>query len=203
MSKNQFFEYLKRSQGFKSKELEQAFEAVDRKDFVPESFQNAAYGDFPLPIGFGGTISQPSTVLFMLNLLDPKPGEKVLDIGSGSGWTTALLAAAVGKKGKVFGVELVPELVEFGQNNLNKYEFLNAEIRQANEDEPGLMVEKPFDKILVSAAAGDLPKNLIDQLRIGGRMVIPIRNSVWRIDKVSDNKIMQQEYPGFAFVPLR
>ncbi len=202
MSKQDFFNYLEQSQGFKSKELEAAFENIDRRDFVPESYHNAAYGDFPLPIGFGGTISQPSTVLFMLNLLDPRPGERILDVGSGSGWTAILLGFAVGENGLVFGVEIIPELVGFANNNLAKYKLPWVKNVVAGK-ELGLPSEAPFDKILVSAAALKLPPELLEQLKIGGRLVIPIQSSVWKIDKVSETETKQKEYPGFAFVPLR
>ena len=147
-----------------SSELKDAFVAINRKDFVPEDYAEEAYEDYPLPLGSTGqTISQPTTVAFMLELLDPRKGEKVLDVGSGSGWTTALLVRLVGESGEVIGVEIIPELVELGNNNLKKYNFKNAEILRA-EKNIGLPKKAPFDKILVSAAAEDLPKKLMEQL---------------------------------------
>ncbi len=178
-----------------------AFMAIDRKGFVPEELASEAYGNYPLPIGFGQTISQPFTVAFMLDLLEPKPGEKILDVGSGSGWTTALLAQSVGEKGTVCGMEIIPELVLFGQTNLAKYKFPNASIRKAGP-RFGLPNEAPFDKILVSASGQSYPKELIEQLKIGGTLVIPIKGSVWKIKKVSPEKIETEKYEGFAFVPL-
>lgn len=171
---------------------------IDRKDFILEQDKKFAYQDRPLSIGYQATISQPSTVYFMLDLLDIKKNNKVLDIGSGSGWTTALLA----KKAKqVYGTEIIPELVEFGRNNLKKYNFKNAKIVLAKE--LGMPEKAPFDRILVSASAQELPKKLIKQLKIGGILVIPIKNSVWKIDKISKNKIRKKEFPGFVFVPLK
>ena len=201
MTKDELINFLKQSQGFKSRKLERAFNEVDRADFVLQVHRDRAYEDYPLPIGNGATISQPTTVLFMLNLLDPKQGEKILDVGAGSGWTTALLARAVGKRGAVWGTELVLELVEFGSANLKKYDFPNAKIGRAVE--LGLPVHAPYDKILVSAASKKFPKELIGQLKPGGRIVAPIQHSVWVIDKISENKIDTNEYPGFVFVPLR
>lgn len=185
-----------------NKALAGAFKAIDRADFVqPETYQEA-YGDYPLPIGGGGTISQPSTVAFMLELLAPAAGDAILDVGSGSGWTTALLAHVVGAKGKVWGVEIVPELVQFGQENLAKYDLPQAQIVAAREGLLGLPKHGPFDKILVSAAAQDEPAELINQLKPGGCLVVPISNSIWKIEKRADGMIDRKEFGGFVFVPL-
>ncbi|MBP6914401.1 protein-L-isoaspartate O-methyltransferase [Candidatus Parcubacteria bacterium] len=170
---------------------------VDRKDFVLKEYESEAYEDYPLPIGFGQTISQPSTVYFMLKLLNPQKGEKILDLGSGSGWTTALLREAVGKTGKVFGVEKIPELVELGRKNISKYNFNNVQILQA-EKLLGLPQEAPFDKILVSASAKEIPQELVSQLKDKGIMVIPVENDILRIEK--GGRI--EKYEGFVFVPL-
>lgn len=176
-----------------------AFRKVNRADFVPDSLLERADQNVPLPIGYGQTISQPSTVSFMLELLDPKPGQRVLDIGSGSGWTTALLSAIVGESGSVTGLEIVPELVAFGRTNIGKYRFRNAEILLAGKEIgiPG----RQFDRILVSAAAETLPRELPDQLAEGGRLVIPIGNSVFLFEKTPDG-LKSTESRGFLFVPL-
>ena len=182
---------------------------MDRADFVPPEYRDDAYGDFPLPIGFGATISQPTVVAFMLELLQPRKGDKVLDVGTGSGWTTALLAHIVGPSGSIAGIEIIPELVALGMANLRKYNLPQAKIVQAKEHvlglpaQAGLPEKAPFDKILVSAAADSLPQELIDQLANGGRMAIPIRDSVWRVEKKAEGSLNKEEFFGFAFVPLR
>jgi protein-L-isoaspartate(D-aspartate) O-methyltransferase len=106
--------------------INQAFKSVQRVDFVPDNLKDQASIDAPLPIGFGQTISQPTTVRLMMEWLGVQPGEKVLDIGAGSGWTTALLSSMVGRKGKVFAIERIPELVQFGRDNCNRAGLRNV-----------------------------------------------------------------------------
>lgn len=192
---------LKTKGALKSRPIIQAFESIDRADFIRKDFEKETYGDYPLSIGFNATISQPSTVAFMLELLSAKSGDKILDIGSGSGWTTALLAKITGDRGFVYGTDIIPELVVLGKNNLAKYKLKNAEIYLTGK-ELGLSKYAPYDKILVSAAASDLPNKLLDQLKTGGRLVIPINNSIWQIDKRSRTDYKKQEFFGFVFVPL-
>lgn len=183
-----------------NQEIYQAFEAVDRKDFVNEYYLDLAHEDMPLPIGFGQTISQPYTVAFMLNLLEPRKGQTVLDIGSGSGWTTSLLAHVVGSRGSVIGLEIVPELVKIGQKNLSKYHFDWAHILQAN-GKLGLPGHT-FDRILISAGASRLPEEILKQLKPEGIMVIPIDNDIVFIHKQKDGSLVEDGFNGFAFVPL-
>lgn len=181
--------------------IDEAFEAVDRANFVPQKLREAVDIDAPLPIGYGQTNSQPYTVRLMLQWLDPRFGEKILDVGSGSGWTTALLAHLVGPKGKVYAVERVPELVEFGQENCQRAKVKNARFFTAG-NEFGLSEEAPFDRILVSASADKLPPELVDQLKIGGKMVIPVQNDILEITKKSAVDLNIKKHEGFAFVPL-
>jgi protein-L-isoaspartate(D-aspartate) O-methyltransferase len=136
----------------------------------------------------------------MLEMLSPREGQKILDIGSGSGWTTALLSFIVGDRGSVLGVERVEELVEFGSVNLNKYGFNNAKIIQAGS-KLGIPDEK-FDRILVSAAADKFATELIEQLRSNAKLVIPIRNSIYEITKKESGEVESIEHYGFTFVPL-
>ncbi len=182
-------------------EIIDAFHRVDRKYFIPDAFSDHMYSDRPLPIGESQTISQPSTVAFMLELLQPQKGDKILDIGSGSGWTTALLCSIVGEEGSVLGLERVDLLVKEGRKNLSKFAFgQQCHIEKAGST-LGIPGEK-FDKILVSASAEEIPVSLFDQLDTGGILVIPVRNSIFRFEKISESEVRKEEYPGFVFVPL-
>ena len=185
----------------KSRHIIEAFEKVDRADFVPDMFKESAYVDIPLGIGEAQTISQPTTVAYMLELLSPQKGDNILDIGSGSGWTTAMLCHIVGEEGSVLGLERIDSLVEIGKLNLAKYcHDERCKIEKAGE-KLGVPGEK-FDKILVSAAADELPEDLIDQLNIGGKLVIPVQYSIDVITKVSEDNIQRESIYGFRFVPL-
>jgi protein-L-isoaspartate(D-aspartate) O-methyltransferase len=179
----------------------QAFKKIKRKDFVLESEVNLSNIDTALPIGFGQTISQPSTVDLMLNWLDISPGDAVLDIGSGSGYTTALLSTIVGPKGRVFAVEKIPELKQFGENNCKKCNLKNVSFFLAQK-QLGLTKCAPYDCILVSASAQEFPDNLINQLKIGGKMVIPVKNDIYEVTRLSGEKTERIKHPGFVFVPL-
>lgn len=180
-----------------------ALSALPRRDFLPADVRDQANLDQPLPIGFGATCSQPWTVQFMLELLHVEPGNKVLDIGSGSGWTTALLAHLTGQGGAVVGVELVPELVAMGRANLPKGLQRWAHIEQADPHLLGVPRGEPFDRILVSADAGEIPVELEEQLSLHGRMVVPAAGVMWVVDRDYEG-LHREPVTGyrFAFVPL-
>ena len=152
MTNEELIQGLKNDGVLKTKAIEEAFRAVDRARFAGEDSRPVAYMDTALPIGEGQTISQPTVVALCLEWLSVRPGDRVLDVGSGSGWTTALLAHLVGLVGSVIGVERIPELVAFGSKNLGAYAFLQAHIEQAGP-ELGKPEAAPFDRILVSASA--------------------------------------------------
>lgn len=181
--------------------ISKAFAKVKRVGFVLPDHTGVADLDIALPIGFGQTISQPTTVKYMLEWLEPEPGNKILDVGSGSGWTTALLANIVGKNGKVYGVELIPELVEFGRDNCQRLSIKNARFYEAGA-EYGLPRYAPYDRILVSASAEQVPEGLVGQLKAGGKLVIPVRNDILEIEKLADGQLQTDTHPGFVFVPL-
>ena len=181
--------------------LEEAFAKVGRKHFVPQELVDSVGLDVPLPIGFGQTISQPTTVKMMLGWLEPQPGDKILDVGSGSGWTTALLAHLVGPKGKVFAVERIPELLHFGKQNVAKLNYQNIKFFKAGK-KFGLPTQAPYDRILVSASAKKLPEELIDQLKPEGKLVIPVGYDILEIEKLPDGRADIITHPGFVFVPL-
>lgn len=202
-SQTQLTEYLITAGVLTKPSIIKAFRSIDRADFIGSDLnKRAAYLDQALAIGSGQTISQPTTVAFMFERLSPQKGEKILDVGSGSGWTTALLARIVGPTGRVFGLERIPELVKFGQYNLEPYNFSWASIEQAGSI-LGKPDQAPFDRILTSASAEALPAELVKQLKVGGRLIIPIEHSICQIDKLSATKTAEQEFPGFVFVPLR
>jgi len=185
-----------------SSQLKIAFDKIDRKDFVDTDYKEEAYEDYPLPIGFGQTISQPTTVLFMLRLLDPKPDNNVLDVGSGSGYSTALIATLV-PQGNVLGLEIIPELVEIGRKNIARYNFTNAKIELADSRPESFINFQNFDRILVNAAAKEIPEHLIEILRPEGIMVIPVERSLFKVYKNKNNEIEVMEYPGFSFVDMK
>ena len=189
-----------------------AFNIIKRADFMPEGKEDLAELNEALPIGFGQTISQPLTVAFMLELLQPEPGDKILDVGSGSGWTTALMAEIVGEKGKIIAIERILELKEFGESNVAKYNFVKKGIAEfihadGSKGYPNFATSsefaRGFDKILASAAVqGKIPPAWKDQLKIGGRLVTPVDSSIWLFIKKSATEFEEHEYPGSAFVPL-
>src|SRR3989338_3715869 len=143
-------ENLKLSGVLKTPAIIAAFLRADRKRFVPPEFQKDAYRDAPLPIGKGQTISQPATVAFMFELLQAKPGDRVLDIGFGSGWTAALLSEIVGPGGKVFALEVVPEVYEFGKRNLERAGYKNV-TTLLRSGSIGLPEHAPFERIIAGA----------------------------------------------------
>lgn len=190
----------------KTPRIIQAFRAVKRADFLPEDSKALAEVNSALPIGQGQTISQPLVVAFMLELLEPREGEKILDIGAGSGWTTALLAHIVGQKGRVVGLEVLEDLAEFGKKNVEKYGFLKsgaAKLLCVNGSH-GYPSEAPYDKILVSASLKEksLPLAWREQLKTGGKIVVPIQNSIWEFTKKGPDDFEEKEYSGFIFVPF-
>lgn len=179
-----------------------AFAAHPRTGFLRPAERTRADHDGPLPIGCGQTSSQPYTVDAMLRLLDVRPGMRVLDVGAGSGWTTALLAHLVGPAGKVRGVELEPKLVRFGRANLAATNQPWASIVPPEPGIFGLPDAAPFDRILVSAEADELPQALVEQLADGGLMVIPVAGVMLRVIRRAD-EIERSRHGYYSFVPLR
>ncbi len=198
----ELIEFLIKEKKLKTSEIIEAFSKIKREDFIPDGFKHLSNLDQPLPIGHNQTISQPQVVAFMLEKLQPKPGEKILDIGAGSGWTSALLAEIVSQKkgGQVIAVELIPEIADFGQNNLKKYSFIKKGIVKFINDSAfkGYSKYAPYDKILVSASAPEIFPEWQEQIKENGIIVASVKNSIFVIDK---NK--EQEYYGFSFVPLK
>ena len=177
--------------------------AVNRADFVPADLRDRVGEDRPLPIGRGQTNSQPRTVTNMLRLLDVGPGHHVLDVGAGSGWTTALLGHLVGPDGTVLGVELEPELAQWGTDDLAANAMPGTRLAPADPGVLGGPEAAPYDRILVSAAARKLPDALVAQLKPGGVMVIPVRGTMLRVTADSQGGADVTRHGSYRFVPLR
>jgi protein-L-isoaspartate(D-aspartate) O-methyltransferase len=180
----------------------EAFAACPREGFLLPGDRKLASYDGPVPIGHGQTNSQPRTVEAMLRLLDVHEGQRVLDVGSGSGWTTALLAHLTGPHGRVIGIELEPELVEFGSHNLEALHLPWADIHEAQPGVLGLPGAAPYHRILVSAEPRELPDELVDQLHSGGVMVIPVAGTMLRVAR-SMRGVQVTRHGSYRFVPLR
>ena len=206
MSKiNPFVENFVKSGVLKTPPIIDAFKKIDRANFVPKELKDNAYINEPLPIGEGQTISQPYTVAFMIELLQPNKGDKIFEIGFGSGWQTAILAHIVSEKGgKVYAVERVPELFRFGRYNIAKYNFIKKGIVKTIGGDAifGLKRHAPFDKIIAAASGEKIPTVWLEELKIGGRLVAPIKESIWLYIKTAKDKFSKKEFPGFVFVSL-
>ena len=174
-----------------------AFHLSDREKFIPKKYKESSYFDIPIPIGYGQTISQPYTIAFMLTLLNVKNNQKILEVGSGSGYVLDLLSK-LSPHGNIFGIERIIALVKKSEKTLAE----NKNIKIIYGDgSKGLGTEAPFDRILVSATSKNIPQQLVNQLKIKGILVAPVNETLVYVKKDSGmNKV--KEYPGFIFVPL-
>jgi len=225
---------LKKDGYLKTPVIIDAFKNVDRKDFVPNEIKDKAYINEALSIGFEQTISQPLVVAFMLELLDLKIGERVLEIGTGSGWKTALMAYILThmkreleqKTGydsedkthkeiiiknelasisySVISIERIEGLQNLAKDNLAKYEFEKHGVVRLvlGDGSLGCREFEPYDKIIAAASADEVPSAWLEQLKIGGKIIAPIKNSIVVIEKKSKDVYDKKEFFGFSFVPL-
>ena len=185
-----------------SEQVLHAMMSVPRHLFVRKSDIAHAYDDYPLPIGYGQTISAPHIVAIMCTLLDVEKGMNILEIGGGSGYHAAVLAELTGPDGMVYSIERIPELAEFARDNLRNAGYPNAAV-MTGDGTLGLPEYAPYDRILVACAAPAIPPPLIDQLKRGGKMVIPIGDYMQELYIVHKNDVISKEKSGgVIFVPL-
>ena len=191
-----------RRQGIADARVLAAMRTVPRHAFVPADQQAAAYDDRPLPIGFGQTISQPYVVAFMTEALALSPSDVVLEIGTGCGYQTAVLAELAGD---VYTIELVPELAERARRTLEALGYRNVHVR-ASDGYRGWPEHAPFPKIIVTAAPEEVPPALVDQLAVGGTMVVPVGprdgDQELRILKKTDRGVVTERSLPVRFVPM-
>src|SRR5512137_383040 len=158
----------------------------------------------PLPIGEGQTISQPSTVVAMTEALDVSAGQKVLEVGTGSGWQAAMLAKIVGPSGSVRTIERFSSLAESAKRNLENAGIKNVKVT-VGDGSLGAKEGAPYDRIIITAACPDIPQPLLEQLKVGGKMVLPIGDlytqKMFLIEKVREGSVTRKSLGGFRFVP--
>ncbi len=178
-----------------------AMRTVPRHLFVPDNLQDSAYDDSPLPIGHGQTISQPYIVAFMTECLRLKGGERVLEVGTGSGYQAAVLAEIADS---VYSIEIVEALAAEARERLKRLGYKNVNVRQG-DGYRGWPDKAPFDAIIVTAAPDHVPQPLIDQLKVGGRMIIPV-GSIYQelllITKEDERRVKEEAVLPVRFVPM-
>ncbi|HHS98349.1 MAG TPA: protein-L-isoaspartate(D-aspartate) O-methyltransferase [Chloroflexi bacterium] len=192
-----------RARGITDERVLEAMRTVPRHLFVPEEEREYAYGDYPLPIGFGQTISQPYIVALMTELLELKPGDKVLEVGTGSGYQAAVLASIPDVE--VYSIEIIPELAQSAKERLERLGY-KVHCKQG-DGYYGWPEHAPYDAIIVTAAPDHVPPPLLDQLAEGGRMVIPVGppggyQTLWKFVKEEGGELKAYNMGGVAFVPL-
>ena len=202
MTNKELIDKLVESKTLKTKRIISAFRKVDRINFCDENYKKYAYQDTPLPIPGEQTISQPTTVAMMTEAIQPKKVDKILEIGAGSGYQAAILAEIV-NPGKVYTIERINELFNFAKNNLASYK--NVEVVHG-DGSIGLKEKAPFDCIIVTACAPNIPDNLKQQLKIGGKLIIPVgqQGAVQKMMLVTRTKsgFKTEDLGHFVFVPL-
>jgi protein-L-isoaspartate(D-aspartate) O-methyltransferase len=192
---------LLRTYGVSEKVLE-AMMQVKRHLFVPYHLRDQAYGDYPLPIGEGQTISAPHMVAMMCDYLELRREEKVLEIGAGSGYHAAVIAEIIGEEGQVYAMERIKWLVEFSMGNLKRADYKHVTV-MLGDGTLGLPEHAPYDKISVTCAAPDVPPPLLEQLKVGGKMVIPIGRYMQELYLVEKrNGVERERKCDVVFVPL-
>lgn len=204
--KKEVISHLEATGKLKSPEIKRAMLTVKRELFVLPEYRKDAWLDTPLPIVGTSTISAPHMYAIMLEAVKLKPGEKVLEVGSGSGYGAALMKEIVGENGKVITVEIDREVAEFAKNNLKKAGYKDVKV-VCGDGSKGYKKEAPYDAIIVTAAAPEIPKALIEQLKIGGRLISPVGGISGGQDliliKKTEEGIKKENLGPVIFLPLR
>jgi protein-L-isoaspartate(D-aspartate) O-methyltransferase len=200
---NDLIIHLKNSKFLTDDRVESALRNIPRHEFVPKSELDYAYDNEPLPIMKNQTISQPGVVVRMTEWLDVKDGQKILEIGTGSGWQSAILSYLVGK-GDVYSVERHPELVKFAQENLKKLNIDNVHVI-LGDGSLGYSEASSYDRIIITAACSEIPLPLLDQLKENGLIIAPVGDSsqsLVLLQKTSKGIVEIKNHSKYAFVPL-
>jgi len=194
---------LKKEGYIKTGKIEQAFFEIPREKFIPENLYYSAYADNPLEIGYGQTISAPHMVAIMCEELNLKVGQKILEIGSGSGYHAAIVSKIIGKEGQVYSIERISSLANCAKKNLMKSEINNVDII-IGDGSKGFKEKAPYDRIYVTCAAPKIPSILIEQLKDPGKMIVPVGNVICSLNSLEkhDGKIIVNNLGGCAFVPM-
>lgn len=204
-SKEDLAAYWEQSGIITDKRILKAFNEIKREDFIPEEYKLHAYGDYPVPIPGGATISQPTTVLMMTQALEIKPGQKILEVGTGSGYQVAILSKLVGNKGRIISTEVVKEIEDYAKKNLKKAGIKNVAVI-FTDGSVGYAKEAPYDRIIATAACPAIPEPLVKQLKEGGILLAPV-GSKYSQEMIkarkTKGKLVTESLGDFVFVPLQ
>jgi len=214
MTKDEFVEKRKavverlEAMGYvKTEAIKRAMLKVKREDFVAAEHRDSAYVDTPLPIPGGVTISAPHMHAIFMSTLKLQPGDKVLEVGAGSGILLAYMKEVVGPSGKVYGIEIIPETYEFAKRNLRRAGYARKVKLVLGDGSKGLPAYAPYDKIVCSASSPNIPKPWLKQLKPGGIIVTPVgepygHQELVYVEKTKKGKIIRKNLGGVIFVPL-
>ena len=192
-----------RRRGISEQHILDAFLAVPREEFISDEYEHLAYGDHPLPIEAGQTISQPYIVGLTIQAAGIKPGDKVLEVGAGSGYAAAVISRIAGE---VIGIERQHDLVEVARERLKRLGYDNVDIVEGDGTR-GCPEHAPFDAIVAAASGSHVPKAFLEQLKPGGRVVMPVGDPGWvqelvKVTKKHDGTLERENLGGVRFVPL-